>query len=286
MRDAGGLGWPGGLCFGRRNQLWICDYDHHRVVVVNVKTKRLVRVIGSEGGGKAEFRGDPSPTRRELTRAGPADVAALPDGAMAVSDSGNHRIQIFNADGMYVREFGSEGSGEGQFNTPLGMAATSNELFVADHYNDRVVVCDLRGNHVRTLGRTGSAPGEFKNPLAVAMDAKGQLWVSDYEGHRIQAFDREGRVVLTAGSKGGEHGQLINPRGLAVWDSSVVVCDAGNHRLSVFDANKGGAVTTFGTNGKGPHEFLLPGCVRIVGKRMFVSEHEGNRVQVFKILPK
>ena len=63
-----------------------------------------------------------------------------------VSDRGNHRIQIFDQQGDFLRKWGVEGEGEGEFKWPAGMciAATNtgrNEIFVCDAINnDRIQV--------------------------------------------------------------------------------------------------------------------------------------------------
>ena len=45
----------------------------------------------------------------------------------------------------FIEEFGSEGTGNGKFNTPIGIALDSDneKLFVADSGNDRIQVFDL-----------------------------------------------------------------------------------------------------------------------------------------------
>ena len=41
----------------------------------------------------------------------------LPPGMFSVADSGNHRIQVFHPGGALAFEFGSYGSGPGQFSS-------------------------------------------------------------------------------------------------------------------------------------------------------------------------
>ena len=42
-------------------------------------------------------------------------VAVDDQGYIAVADSGNNRIQVFTADGVFVKAFGCWGSGDGEF---------------------------------------------------------------------------------------------------------------------------------------------------------------------------
>ena len=54
-----------------------------------------------------------------------------------VSDSLNHRVQIFDIDGNHVKTFGSSGDGNGKFNQPRGSAANSTHIFIVDLFNHR-----------------------------------------------------------------------------------------------------------------------------------------------------
>jgi sugar lactone lactonase YvrE len=58
--------------------------------------------------------------------AGPQDVAVDPSGNIWVTDGGNNRIEEFNNCGTYLSQFGSAGTGNGQFNGPLGIAIYPN----------------------------------------------------------------------------------------------------------------------------------------------------------------
>ena len=53
------------------------------------------------------------------TLSSPRNVAAGPDGLIYVADSGNHRIQVFDRDGTFVRGWGGFGAAPGQFNDCL-----------------------------------------------------------------------------------------------------------------------------------------------------------------------
>ena len=137
--------------------LYVADSGNDRIVVFEIVdgatcpsgTREAVdgvchvRTFGSNGNGKGEFD-DPS---------GLAYDAA--NDFLYVSDSKNDRIQIIEIvsgstcagtttkiiDGVcHVDEFGSRGSGDGQLDTPQGIAldAKNDLLYVADTKNDRV----------------------------------------------------------------------------------------------------------------------------------------------------
>jgi tripartite motif-containing protein 71 len=66
-------------------------------------------------------------------------VATDGSGNVYVADSSNDRIQKFDASGAFLTTWGSLGSGNGQFNFPLGVATDgSGNVYVADSGNNRI----------------------------------------------------------------------------------------------------------------------------------------------------
>ena len=75
----------------------------------------------------------------------PSNVAFGPGGLMAVADTGNHRVQVFNPDGTFAFAFGQRGEGQGEFHWPEGVAfGPGGLLAVADMGSNRVQVFRLQ----------------------------------------------------------------------------------------------------------------------------------------------
>ena len=71
---------------------------------------------------------------------------------MYVADADN-RIQVFDAQGNFLRKWGELGSGDGQFRFPSGIAIdSSGTVYVADNENHRIQVFDAQGNFLRKWG--------------------------------------------------------------------------------------------------------------------------------------
>ncbi|MGH3056227.1 MAG: 6-bladed beta-propeller, partial [Gaiellaceae bacterium] len=69
----------------------------------------------------------------------PTRAAVDPSGNVYVVDYGNHRIEIFSNDGVYLGQFGGMGRGPGQFLGPIGIAIDANGfIYVADANNNRI----------------------------------------------------------------------------------------------------------------------------------------------------
>ena len=61
------------------------------------------------------------------------NTSALPDDAqVAVADYGNHRVQIFDTHGRYLREIGGFGTGPGKFWGAAGVAFTRDGAAAAE----------------------------------------------------------------------------------------------------------------------------------------------------------
>ena len=87
------------------------------IVKVQPFQVRPVLSFGSKGSSVGMFQS-------------PWGVAVNARDEIAVTDSGNHRVQIFNSDGNYLRSFGRLGNKNGEFQGPKGIAFDKNrEIF-------------------------------------------------------------------------------------------------------------------------------------------------------------
>ena len=96
-----------------------------------------------------------------------APAASLLDSAgnVYVADTDNNRIQKFTSAGAYVAQWGSEGSGNGQFDEPYGIAVDSaGNVYVADTDNNRIQKFTSAGAYVTQWGSYGSGNGQFDGP--------------------------------------------------------------------------------------------------------------------------
>ena len=75
---------------------------------------------------------------------------------MYVAYQYNHRIQVFTVDGVYLRQFGKKGKGEGELNEPVSIAIDSyNVVYVGEWKNNRISVF-YYGEFIKSFGRGGT----------------------------------------------------------------------------------------------------------------------------------
>lgn len=197
------------------------------------------------------------------------------------------RIQVFDADGNYLRGWNTPEIAQGK---PVGMGWSNDDLLmVADTHYYRVLFYTPEGQIVSDRiigGELGDAPGQFQFVTDVIQDARGHYWIGQYgQLDRIQEFTPEGQFVQMFGSQGDESGRFSRPQGLEMDDQGLLwVADSCNHRIQVFDTNgpKAQLVDIFGKAGNQPGELQYPyGLVFDRDSTLLICEHGNHRIQRF-----
>jgi DNA-binding beta-propeller fold protein YncE len=156
------------------------------VYVADSANSRIERF--TPGGQFAASIGQGSGTITDPDKlADPTGVAVAPDGTIWASDELYRRVQHYSTGGAFLGTFGSQGSGDGQFEATAGIAAGPDSLFVADRSLSSIQAFDLGGGFAGRVGGTpGGGPGQFSHPEYLAVDCRGTLYVSDRDNNRIQ----------------------------------------------------------------------------------------------------
>ena len=133
-----------------------------------------------------------------------------------VSNSNHNEVMKFTKDGVFVSEFGTEGTGNGEFRHPTGITTdSSGRIYVMDGDNERGQVFSSNGTFLFTFGGPGSGDGQFTAPQDVLIKANGNIVVASQNSRKIQEFDSEGNWVTSWGEGGSSAWQFLAPRGLS-----------------------------------------------------------------------
>src|SRR6266851_2054196 len=135
----------------------------------------------------------------------------------------------------YIREFGSEGQGEGQFVWPTAIALDREEqVYVADEWLNRISVFSKDGKCLRTWGKPGSGNGELNGPSGMVIGRDDVMFVVDSKNNRVQKFTLDGRYLGQFGRSGNGEGQFNRPSGVCVdKDGDIYVADRQNDRVQI-----------------------------------------------------
>lgn len=198
---------------------------------------------------------------------------------MYIIDYDLNRVQKFTMQGLYVSEFGSFGTADGEFDFTSGIAIDSEGyIYIVDRY--RVQKFNSSGMFVLSWGGQGSGNGEFNGMYGgVAIDADDYIYVVDTNNNRIQKFDSDGNHILSWGVSGSGEGEFQYPEGIAIDElNNVYVVDAGNYRIQKF-TSEGDFLLEWGEEGPGDAQFQYPTGVEVdqLGN-VYVSDSYGDGV--------
>jgi ABC-type Fe3+ transport system permease subunit/DNA-binding beta-propeller fold protein YncE len=197
--NVGQLTLPRAVASNRRGEIWTCEYTGaERVQRFSPDGTACLAAFGRFGSAPGEFN-----------RAEGLCVDA--QDRLYVADSCNHRIQVFDAAGRWLRTYGRAGAGPGALSYPYDIRVDAEGTqFVCEFGNSRIQVFDAEDRPVEIIGRAGAAPGQFSNPWGLALDSRGNLYVADAGNHRVQKLIRRTplRTSPSAPSSAVHHSRL------------------------------------------------------------------------------
>jgi sugar lactone lactonase YvrE len=177
-----GLVDPVGVAIDKENRLlYVVDTQQDQVFVFDADSFRLVRRMGTPN------------KKHELTTPGdfalPTGVAVDGDGNVFVTDTMNSRIEMFDADGKFIRQFGQNCDGPGCTPKPKGIATDSDgHVWVADAMIDVLQIFTNEGVLAGYVGGHGKQLGKFSSLAGVAIDKDNRVFAADQYPGRVQMF--------------------------------------------------------------------------------------------------
>ncbi|MEX2264806.1 MAG: peptidyl-alpha-hydroxyglycine alpha-amidating lyase family protein [Bryobacteraceae bacterium] len=141
--------------------IWTVDSGSSMVYKFTPEGKRLMEINVGE-----------MPKRSSGGFAGATDIAFGPGGRILISDGyGNARVLEYSAEGKRLREWGTPGTGPGEFRQPHGIAIDKEGVvYVADRNNFRVQRFTMDGKYIGEWNHVGKA-------TSITVTSKGELWV-------------------------------------------------------------------------------------------------------------
>jgi sugar lactone lactonase YvrE len=133
----------------------------------------FIKTWGGTGKGKGEF---------DL----PHSLVFDAEGLLYIADRNNARIQVFDADGTYIRESAHPG-------TPCGLCMSADgHIFLAHGHTGEIMKLDLAGNVVGRMAGSGQgkALGRYGEAHYIAESPRGELFVADTLNWRVQKYVR------------------------------------------------------------------------------------------------
>jgi DNA-binding beta-propeller fold protein YncE len=213
--------------YDKERHIWVVDRDNHQLLQFTNDGKKLTMKLGEKGVSGTDHG--------HFNR--PAGMAFMPDGSFYIADGYvNSRVIKFDKNGKFLLEWGTKGSGPGQFNLVHSVTIDANRhIYAADRNNNRVQVFDENGKFIEEWPNVRSA-----TRLVVTTDKA--LWLASAARYdRFVKFDLNGHMQTYFGATGSDPGQMDNPHQFQT-DSkgNLFIADAWNNRLQKFTPKPGG----------------------------------------------
>ena len=124
--------------------VWTVDAGSSTVIKYSATGKKLMTiVVGEQPVGKGLFSGT-------------TDIAFGPNGHLFITDGyGNARVLEYTAEGKRVKQWGTPGTGPGEFHLPHAIRIADGVVYVADRENGRIEKFDLEGRYLGEIDNLG-----------------------------------------------------------------------------------------------------------------------------------
>jgi tripartite motif-containing protein 2/3 len=163
---------------GEQETVLVTDQHHHVLQFkLDATFIRTFAGTGIKGSGDGEFNN-------------PYGITVLgPSGEVAVADGYNHRVQIFDCEGNYKRQFGSKGQeGDAQLYIPAALASDAHGNLLLLDFTKRLQVFSPEGKHLCTRGDLRLRGLTFKG---IAWSDVGELAVANGASNNVLLWQNE-----------------------------------------------------------------------------------------------
>ena len=166
--------------FGGNDDVWVTDGYGESLIHRYDRKGSYLSTIDGQAGAAGRFNG-------------PHGIWVdnrLPEPRLYVADRTSARVQVYDLDGNYQREFGSD-----YMDSPSGFINVGDQLMIVEHRGARITVLDADDKLVGYLGENAGVnntegwpnnerglhlPGKFNSPHGMAADADGHLYVVEW----------------------------------------------------------------------------------------------------------
>lgn len=265
------------------------SFDGSGNVYVVSQSANAINKLDSAGRYLAQFR-------LGYTLGAAAFLGVTSDGTMFVADPATYAIRKYGSSGTLLTQWGSSGTGNGQFQEVTGMAVDSTgQVYVADAVSERIQTFTSGGAFVRSLSSVGTSGA--RSPLGLMVDARDHLWaIYSYEFYEhpyactVCEYDSQGVIVSQQTVDmllqwRGVGGEVVASSLLFAVDSAKAFYTVMSNSFTKYTWGWGTHyedVLFWGTFGQDNGKFDGPTCIAVNSAgQLCVTDTGNNRIQAF-----
>jgi sugar lactone lactonase YvrE len=209
---------PAALAMDRSGGLWILDNRKMQLLKLDDTGNPLV-TIGSSGSRNGQFDD-------------PAGIAISSNGIIFVADAGNHRVQAFSDDGVFLSAISDSASGKLRHPAAIALDPQDN-LYVLDTDRSVVSVYSAKGDALLEFGKSkANETSNLNNPRAL-IATQDEVFIA--EPNQIKVYTHDGKYARAFGAPGAENGEFSEIESIAAKDATTFfVAEHGNKRVQSF----------------------------------------------------
>lgn len=313
-----GLSFPGKVLADERGgRLFIADTNHNRIIITDIASGRVLKVIGS---GEPGFNdGDFGMSTFDH----PQGMALEENGQILyVADTGNHALRWVDLRAGEITTLIGTGFQAGDYppqggiapnialNSPWDLALDGKQLYIAMAGSHQIWLMDTTTKAIHPFagsGREGTRDGllveaELAQPSGLALDGEGRLYFADSEGSSIRWAEtngEKGRVTTLVGSgislfdfgdvDGiGPDARLQHPLGVVYYKGVLYVADTYNNKIKRVNPETK-EIKTFLGNERGWRDgtdplFYEPGGIDAAKDKLYVADTNNHSIRVIDLI--
>ncbi len=213
----------------------------------------------------------------------PYSVAVDSHGRIIVTDPGMAAVHIFDPEQHKYRIIERRDEPKDPMIAPQCVAVDAEgRIYVTDSTVGKVFVFDVNGKYHGVLGSLKGGEGFFKRATGIAMDqATQEIYVTDTSRDRVFILNKRGQVLRSIGRHGSDRGEFNFPTEVLIKNSTIVVVDAMNFRVQIFD-RQGTFVAAIGELGDAAGQMFRPKGIALDSEgHIYIAEGISGMVQVF-----
>lgn len=209
--------YPVAVAVDSNGALWALDKKKAKVVKLG-EAGNIIASFGTSGSHKGEF--DEA-----------EDFAISSSGVIFVADRGNHRVQAFSNDGVFLKEIRSDASGK--LEDPAAIVIDAQDgIYVLDKGRSVISSYSANTEPLSVFGKPAGGIPILTKPVAL-MATLDELFVLD--SNQVKVFTHNGKYVRSFATSGNGMGELDEPVAMtATGDATFAIAEHGNNRVQIF----------------------------------------------------